>query len=451
MKVKETLRYCNAHDSVMSSCLTLSNEGVHRLHISRTQAGQPANGTVTVQSLLRIRLFSTMDVRDVNGFSRLPKSRKARGVLAVLAMNAGRPVTREELAALLWSRREREQARSSLRQVVHELGELLGGIDPGLFLVDRTHLALGNLYAARKLTDLVWVDTHALSPGEATGSVRPEFFQQGLVEDLLGMDPAFDRWRKVQAERLFGLARGRAENRLTCCQRPDGTEAGDAARLLLRIDPAHERAWQAVIRGHLASGDATAAIYAYERCADALASAGLGAPSDETRTLLAELGTRSAQGVPGPASSTPQPVRIGVMPLCNLDGAPASEFSLGLAAEITYALSGVSWLSCVGPGTLVAATLPQTAPPVTPRKFLAPGFLKLDFLVEGTVQRADGRVRVMIRLLDLHAGEAIVFAKRLDCAETELLSLQETIVAETVAPMHAVLAARSGMSKRSLA
>ena len=78
----------------------------------------------TVHPLLRVRLFSTMDVRGPDGMSLLPKGRKTRGVLAVLALNAGRPVMRDELTELLWSRRERDQARASLRQAVHELGDL---------------------------------------------------------------------------------------------------------------------------------------------------------------------------------------------------------------------------------------------------------------------------------------------------------------------------------------
>lgn len=414
------------------------------MHISHMTAGYPGAIKPAIQPLLRIRLFSTMDVRHADGSSLLPKSRKARGVLAVLAMNAGRPVMRDELAALLWSRRERDQARSSLRQAVHELSELLGGIDPELFLADRTHLALGNLHSDHNLADQVWIDAQALSAGNAA---MPETFQHGLVEDLLGLDPAFDRWRKMHTERLFGVARGRAENWLAGCQRQDDDASGDmqavseAAGLLLRIDPAHERAWRVVIRGHMTSGDGAAARYAYERCADALAAAALGAPSAETLALLSGTDLPPPKDVADAVLHRPHPVRIGVMPLRNLHGSSADEFSLGLTAELTYLLSAVSWLSCVGSSSMRA-----TAPDPALWKSLA-----LDFLMEGTVQRAEGRVRVMIRLLDLHAGDEIVFAKRFDCQETAILSLQEAIAAETVAPMRTLLAARHGLSQPSQA
>jgi DNA-binding SARP family transcriptional activator/TolB-like protein len=371
------------------------------LHVSRMKAGHSGTEPAATQALLRIRLFSTMEVLDASGFSLLPKSRKARGVLAVLAMSAGHPVTRDEVAALLWSRREREQARSSLRQVVHELNELLGEINPALFLVDRTHLALGSLRSDQDLADLVWVDAKALSPDDAAKPVMPELFQHGLVEDLLGLDPAFDRWRKAHAERLFVVARGHAENWLTRCERDGGKVAVQAAQQLLRIDPAHERAWRVVIRGYLTEGDSAAAMYAYERCADALAAAGLGAPSDETSALLSGFGTN----LPVPNDITllvlprTHPVRIGVMPLRNLDGSSADEFSLGLTAEITHALSGVNWLSCIGPSSMGA-----TASQDTTELWKS---LALDFLMEGTVQRAAGKVRVMIQLLDLHAGNQL--------------------------------------------
>ena len=70
---------------------------------------------------LRLRLFGRMQVEDVRGQSVLPRSRKARAVLAVLALAAPQPVLRSSLTSLLWSNRAREQARGSLRQSVHEL------------------------------------------------------------------------------------------------------------------------------------------------------------------------------------------------------------------------------------------------------------------------------------------------------------------------------------------
>ncbi len=428
--------------------------------------------------LLRVRLFSTMDVRGPDGANLLPKGRKTRGVLAVLALNAGRPVRRDELTELLWSRREREQARASLRQAVHELGDLLGGMDPALFLVDRTHLSLGNAPASRSLSELVQVDIQALSRGGVSRPEALELFRPTLVEDLAGIDPAFDRWRAAQTEILSGLARVRAEAWLAACQTAgaDGTDAGmetlvRAAELLIAIDRAHEGAWRVLIRVHAARGDRAAAVSTYERCADALAAVAQLAPSEETASILSSIRNRGSAEVfsdirsvrPGPpadqakTSQVPglapvsvgyRPVRIGVMPLRMLDASQTDELSLGVAEEITYTLSRLSWLSCVAPSSMSALAQQNAVGQVGGGG--AWRLLGLDLLLEGTVQRGRGRARVMIRLLDLHAGEEVIWARRFDRQETDLLTLQEEIAAETVAQLDPELLVREGEKARSL-
>ncbi len=418
-----------------------------------------------------------MDVRGESGKSLLPKGRKARGVLAVLALNVGRPVMRDELTELLWSSREREQARASLRQAVHELVTLLGGIDPRLLVVDRTHLSLGNSCSSRPLHEMVWVDARALSRAGVVRREVLELFRPGLLEDLVGLDPAFDRWRAAQSERLSGLARGLAEKWLAICQAP-GQEKVDigwealvgAAEALIAIDQAHEGAWRALIRAHAARGDRAAAVSAFERCADALAAVAQLTPSEETAALLSSI--RNPTPIPNssigghalggdaigkfnPIETVASPgnqvghraVRIGVMPLRVLDDVETDALSLGLAEEITYALSRLSWLSCVPPSSMSAALLKHSS--VQTGGSSAWRSLHLDLVLEGTVQRGGGRVRVMTRLLDLGAGDEVIWARRFDRLETDLLTLQDEIASETVAQLDPELLVREGEKARA--
>jgi DNA-binding SARP family transcriptional activator len=83
-----------------------------------------------------------MAVGDHKGQNFLPRTRKTRALMAVLAMASPKPVLRVQLAGLLWSRREIEQARASLRQSVHELQDTLGAFWSHLFVTDRHHLSL---------------------------------------------------------------------------------------------------------------------------------------------------------------------------------------------------------------------------------------------------------------------------------------------------------------------
>ncbi len=108
--------------------------------ISAAAATVP-DGVDFADTRLRFTLLGRMDARDDAGNSLLPRARKTRAALAVLAMAAPAPVLRERLTALLWSRRNREQARASLRQCVHELQTLLQPLG-NMLQADRNHLTL---------------------------------------------------------------------------------------------------------------------------------------------------------------------------------------------------------------------------------------------------------------------------------------------------------------------
>ena len=65
--------------------------------------------------ILKLRLLGALEARlDPGPVVDLP-TRKARALLAFLALRPGQPVARERLASLLWSDRGEEQARASRR------------------------------------------------------------------------------------------------------------------------------------------------------------------------------------------------------------------------------------------------------------------------------------------------------------------------------------------------
>ncbi|MGF1627318.1 MAG: winged helix-turn-helix domain-containing protein, partial [Alphaproteobacteria bacterium] len=69
-------------------------------------------------------------------------TRKAGALLAYLAMPAGQPRPRGELATLLWGSRDDRQARHSLNQAVSSLRKLLSPHLPGLLQFDLQTVAL---------------------------------------------------------------------------------------------------------------------------------------------------------------------------------------------------------------------------------------------------------------------------------------------------------------------
>ncbi len=401
---------------------------------------QPKTGAA-----LHVRLFGAMDAWDCSGLSALPKMRKTRAVLAVLALRAPLPVSRGHLTTLLWSRRDPQQARASLRQSVHELQEAIGLDARPLLQADRTHLRLR--------AEGLWVDAGVLGAATAPLAEAAALYRPTLLEDLLGLDPAFDRWLDAERQRLDQLARLQGEAALAAATDPAQVMA--AAEWLLVVDSAHEPAWRAVIRGLGQAGDRAGAADAFGRCQAALAGrAGL-TPSPETvalaeavrngRTILGGPDSPPASEPltgPGAATAGPRPsgprVRIGIMPMRAVDPQRTGGLSLGLAEEITTALAPFRWVSCVSSSSLAAiAAEPRDASS-------AWRDLDLDFLLEGTIQHGADRVRITAQLLDMRAAGEVVWARRFDRPADDILALQDEIASATVAQIAPELLLREG-------
>lgn len=363
---------------------------------------------------LRVTMLGRMDVRAVTGEPLLPRSRKTRAVLAIIAMEAPAVVSRQRLADLLWSRRGEEQARGSLRQALHELQEVLGSYGRGLVVATRETVSL-NL-------DSVWIDAREL-PLKARE--RPEalnLLQAEFLSDLDGLDAAFDAWLQEQRRRLREVTLDAATARLSAATTAEGR--AQEARRVLAIDPAQEPVWRILIRSEADRGDRGAAFAAWEECRRVFAERFRGAPSPETAALADSLrGELSApQPVVAPRSAA-RGARLGVMPFHVLGEAADTEVSLGLAGEITAALARFRWLVLVDSSSIAAAT----------KQVGGGDSLDLDFSLSGTVQRAGDRVRVTLRLTDYRPPEAVVWAERFDRDAGDLLTLQDEIAAEVVA------------------
>ncbi len=290
--------------------------------------------------ILHLHLLGRMQAHDAGGVSVLPRGRKARAMLAALAMAGGTPMLRDTLIQLLWSQRDQEQARASFRQTLHELQTALAP-------------ATDVLSTGRGVVTLrtrgVWCDAQAIVQGTPNAL---ELLHGRLGEDLVGLDPAFDRWLGQQRDRLGRAALQLAEAALDSQSAAAGIVV--AAERLLLLQPTHETACRALMRAHHALGRTPEALAAYDRCAAALSDqAGL-QPSTETRALRDLL--LPPIGPPGQPLAQPDPdrptpgrgsgVRLGVMPFRSLDNDDG--LSIGLAEEITTALARFRWMFLIG-------------------------------------------------------------------------------------------------------
>ena len=386
-----------------------------------------------------------MRAEDHAGRSILPRTRKARAVLAVIALASPRPVLRLQLTALLWSQREKEQARASLRQAIHELQDTLAPPLSRLMIAERHHLALR--------TDGLWVDVLDATQGDLA---RPDFldcFQSPLLEDLVGLDPAFDQWLTAERARLLGIVRGMGERMLT-----DQTDSDSRLRIanqLVTIDPLHETAWRAIMRDHHDRGDPAAAMAAYERCRTALSIADDAKPSPETEDLAARIRAgpiAAAATDPDPPPEAESParqdragidrpprggIRLGIAPLRAIGSAANEELSLGLAEEVTTALSRFRWISCISGASWAALSGEK-------RQEAMWAALDLDFVLDGTIQQTADRVRITVRLMDMRIAGAVIWAHRFDRETNDLLALQDEIGSAIVAQLDPALLIHEG-------
>ena len=87
---------------------------------------KPVAPSASVIASLTLNVLGGFDLRDHDGQPIELKARKNRQLLAYLAIPSGQVRTREQLAALLWSDRQDEQARGSLRTALSGIRRAIG-------------------------------------------------------------------------------------------------------------------------------------------------------------------------------------------------------------------------------------------------------------------------------------------------------------------------------------
>ncbi len=378
---------------------------------------------------LKLQLIGQMAAQSVRGPVAVPRIRKTRALLAILVLAGGRPVLRERIAALLWSTREREQARASLRQCVHELQEFCAENGLAKLRTGRQHLVLD--------LDHIWVDVVAITTATAAQGDLLDLLQGALLEDLVGLDDAFNDWIASESRHLREAAAALAGMVLDRQSEPEAMIA--AARRLVGLAPANETGWQRLIQAHLACGERAAAIEALDRCTRALADTAGRQPSADTKALL----HAPPQAAPPP---TPQrwaaetlvarrPMRgvcLGVSVLRATDPRDAETLAVGIAEEIADAMARFRWINLIAPGSMTGDAHEAAGQAERWRN------LGIDYLLDGAIQRrpsANGseQLRVTVRLLDMRAGGEMLWSQRFEHSAVDPMALQDDIASATAA------------------
>ncbi|MER8872528.1 alpha/beta fold hydrolase [Mesorhizobium sp. M0814] len=256
-------------------------------------------------------------------------SRKARAMMAYLALQSGNSQSREKLATLLWGGNTESQARMNLRQALSVIRKAMRFTDGGKFLTDGGSITLN-------LDDL---DFDVARFEELAAGPTPEQLEQALVVyrgDLLdGFDlkeEAFEDWLRVERERLRTVASTvleklvahySATNSLASCVR--------AATRLLVLEPLREDIHRALMEIYARQGRPNMALKQYAQCREVLRKHLQLEPEKETRELYDKL--RASRSVPSKQNPTPSVRAEGSVPVDS--PAPVS-----LRPETHYVKSG---------------------------------------------------------------------------------------------------------------
>jgi DNA-binding SARP family transcriptional activator len=209
---------------------------------------------------------------------------KAQAVLAYVATQIGRTVSRDRLADLAWPRSGPEQARQSLRQA-------LFAIRRSLDRSSECRLASASFHSL-KLTganvDISTFEKLAASKALADMERAADVYRGVFLSEFPPISTSFDHWRSTEQSRLANLA-GRvlarlAETYLTSGRVDDALVIGQR---LVALDNLREDAHRLLIRCYGACGRRCDALRQYDSYRSILQRE-LRLPPDTETTALAE-------------------------------------------------------------------------------------------------------------------------------------------------------------------
>jgi DNA-binding SARP family transcriptional activator len=144
-------------------------------------------------------LFGAFALTEPGGTPITLANRRARALLAMLCLEPGQPMAREQITRLLWSGRFEAQAKASLRQCLLELGKALEPL--GVPFLDVTRERIG-LIASLVCSDLGDLES-ALASGKVEEAIQTlrSIGATPLLDDL-NFGDSFAEWLTVRRDQI---------------------------------------------------------------------------------------------------------------------------------------------------------------------------------------------------------------------------------------------------------
>ena len=234
---------------------------------------------------IEISLLGRFEVRVGTSLLHLP-TRKARALLAYLALAPGGLRDREKTQVLLWPESGKLQAQASLRQALLMVRKVLSphAVRP---VHGSTTLLLD---ASRVRVDVAAVERRIAEGTQASLECLPSMCAGPLLDGFAIGEAAFEQWVDFERVRLQERIVGALE-KLADFQVKAGRvdEAIETALHSLRLEPLQERTHRALMRLYAMHGRRAEAVQQYEACAVMLRRELGVEPEEQTKRLQREL------------------------------------------------------------------------------------------------------------------------------------------------------------------
>ena len=352
--------------------------------------------------------------------------RKSRDLLKLLTTAPGTMFTVDQLIEALLPGADPERAATNIRARV---SELRGVLEPSLERGSASRFIrhVGEGYALALGAD-TWLDTVVFEHGVSEGIQRAD---QGdwigastWLEDAIALyrgafleeDRYADwaeaprmRWRDRHIEAMESLATcyaklGRVQEALACC------------RKALARDPCRESVGRLMMRLLSDVGQHAQVVRTHRHLAESLHEHLGVEPSNETTELYRTLSRR--EPIRG---GRHDPCRVVVLPFVNVGDDPENEMlSGGMTEELIYVLAQTPGLEVIAQTTALKYKGAGKGVAEIGRE------LKVGSVLEGSVQRAGSRVRVLAQLIDAES-EAHLWSEQYDRDLVDPLAAQADI------------------------
>lgn len=190
-------------------------------------------------------------------------------LLAFLALHRAALISRQQLAFTFWPDTSDRQARKNLRTLLARLRQALPDADEFLCITAQTLQWQANAPVVVDVAEFEAAVAAAIAAYETDGHAKAVQALAGAVAAYTGdlLLTCYDDWILPLRERLRQTY-GAALERLVVALE-EQSDYGDAipyAQRLLQHDPLHEAAYRHLMRLHLAQGNRTEALRAYQAC-----------------------------------------------------------------------------------------------------------------------------------------------------------------------------------------